>query len=490
MIGNYDFSGFENPYENFRTSELGEGLARTLRLARHHQVPVLVIVEGWESSGKGHVINELIRELDPRACKVSVFENPTDEERERPFLWRFWRRIPRKGHMAVFDRSFYFQVMHDLEKSRKSLERDIGDISSIERELYDDDMVVVKFFLHQKEKTQKKRIEELRKDPDRLFLLSERDEAQYDDYQGYLEHFDRILKQSDFPFSPWHVVSTEDQKSAAKMVIGLVEEKVREGIDRKLGKANGGRHPVREYVLGDRPLDRVDLGLSLEESDYEKELKKLQLEARKVAYRMYTKGIPGILVFEGMDAAGKGGAIARLTRWMDPRGYEVVSTAAPDGTERQYHYLWRFYRDFPGKGRIAIFDRSWYGRVMVERIEGFAAMEEWDRAYGEINDMERHLANAGALVLKFFLYIDKDEQLRRFEDRTREPDKVHKITDEDWRNREKWDAYLDAMNEMLVRTDTSWAPWIIVEGQDKRHARVKVLKEFIRQGEKMLEEKG
>ncbi|HHX55006.1 MAG TPA: hypothetical protein GX705_01500, partial [Clostridiales bacterium] len=202
--------------------------------------------------------------------------------------------------------------------------------------------------------------------------------------------------------------------------------------------------------------------------------------------QFYIKGIPCVLAFEGMDAAGKGGAIERLTRYMDPRGYEVIPTSAPDETEISYNYLWRFYRDFPNKGRISIFDRSWYGRVMVERIEGFAEEAEWKRAYNEINQMEKHLNNFGTLVLKFFVCIDKDEQLERFKDREQEANKLYKITDEDWRNRDKWDEYIIAMNEMLVRTNTEYAPWIIVEGNDKQHARLKVLEKFIEYGRKIL----
>ena len=187
-----------------------------------------------------------------------------------------------------------------------------------------------------------------------------------------------------------------------------------------------------------------------------------------------------------MDAAGKGGAIERLTRYMDPRGYEVIPTSAPDETELSYNYLWRFYRDFPNNGKISIFDRSWYGRVMVERIEGFAREDEWKRAYDEINQMEKHLNNFGTLVLKFFVCIDKDEQLVRFKDREQEANKLYKITDEDWRNRDKWDEYIVAMNEMLVRTNTEYAPWIIVEGNDKQYARLKVLESFIEYGRKIL----
>lgn len=195
-----------------------------------------------------------------------------------------------------------------------------------------------------------------------------------------------------------------------------------------------------------------------------------------------------VLGFEGCDAGGKGGAIKRLTEAMDPRGYVVNPTAAPSAVEKNHHYLWRFWKDMPKAGHVAIFDRTWYGRVMVERIEGFCTKEEWQRAYKEINDMEAHLAHSGAIVLKFWMHIDKDEQERRFKERMENPEKQWKITDEDWRNREKWDQYEEAVNEMVIRTSTSYAPWIIVEGNDKYYARVKVLESVVTAIERRLKE--
>jgi len=261
-----------------------------------------------------------------------------------------------------------------------------------------------------------------------------------------------------------------------------------EGIDRILGQKNGGIRYARNYIPSQKPLEKIDLGLTLTEEEYDKRKDALQIEAQRIAFQLYTKGIPTILVFEGVDAAGKGGAIERLTREMDPRGYEVITTSAPNELEQQYHYLWRFYRNFPKKGDIKIFDRSWYGRVLVERVEGFATEKEWDRAYEEINQMETQLTKFGTLVIKFFLYIDKEEQLKRFKDRENEPDKVYKLTDEDWRNREKWDEYIAAMNEMLDRTSTPQAPWNIVAGMDKKYARINVLETFIEQATKKLNE--
>lgn len=487
MIKKFDFDKFKSPYGKAKRSELGERLAKLQRLVKSKKVPVLIIIDGWESSGKGYVLNDLIKELDPRSYKVSVFEKPKDEEKERSFLWRFWNRIPKKGDIAIFDRSFYYKVMSQLNIDPDELKRDIKDISSIEKQLIDDGTIIIKYFLHIKEKTQKDRIHELREHKYSEFMVTHRDIEQNEYYEDFCNHFDNILKLSSFKYSRWNIISGENLKAASKAILGTTIDLIQDGLERLEVKGDNCCDYIRKYEAKARPLNNVDLSLTIKQDYYESKLKKLQKEAQKVVYKLYTKGIPGIIVFEGMDASGKGGAIQRLTEYMDPRGYYVIPTSAPDETERQYHYLWRFYRDFPAKGNIAIFDRSWYGRVLVERIEGFADVCEWDRAYEEINHMEKHLHNFGTFIIKFLIYIDNDEQLRRFKDRENESDKAYKITSEDWRNREKWDSYIEAMNEMLVRTDTEYAPWIVVEGQDKKYARIKVLQEFIKQAKSYLE---
>ena len=202
---------------------------------------------------------------------------------------------------------------------------------------------------------------------------------------------------------------------------------------------------------------------------------------------LYRRQIPVIIGFEGWDAGGKGGAIKRLTEKMDPRGFTVNTTAAPNDYEKAHHYLWRFWKNVPKKGHVAVYDRTWYGRVMVERIEGFCTKKEWQRAFKEINDMEAQFVQSGAIVLKFWMQIDKEEQRKRFEERQKNPEKQWKITEEDWRNRDKWDAYEEAVNEMLIRTSTPEAPWVIVEGNCKYYARIKVLEVVIEAIEKRLE---
>ena len=235
-------------------------------------------------------------------------------------------------------------------------------------------------------------------------------------------------------------------------------------------------------------LERLDLTLATERDEYDNQLKVLQAELHELAFQIYAQKRPVVIVFEGMDASGKGGTIKRLTERIDPRGYVVWPISAPSGEDKERHYLYRFWRRLPEQGQIAIFDRSWYGRVLVERLEGYCTEEDWRRAYSEINQFERQLTDAGTVVFKFWMHISKQEQLRRFRERVRTNYKTWKITDEDWRNREKWDAYEAAVNEMLVRTSTDYAPWTIVEGNNKYYARLKVLKTVIEMFEKRLKD--
>ncbi len=226
-------------------------------------------------------------------------------------------------------------------------------------------------------------------------------------------------------------------------------------------------------------LSTVDLSLTLDEEKYKQSLVKYQLALNKLAYQIYTQQRPVVIVFEGWDAAGKGGAIRRITEKIDPRGFAVYPIAAPKGDDATHHYLWRFWRRLPETGQIAIFDRSWYGRVMVERIEGFCTEAEWKRAYREINSFERQLVDSGAVIFKFWLHIDQEEQLRRFESRSGDERRSWKLTDEDWRNREKWGLYEEAVNDMLLKTSTLTAPWTVIEGNDKLHARIKILRTLV-----------
>jgi polyphosphate kinase 2 (PPK2 family) len=228
-------------------------------------------------------------------------------------------------------------------------------------------------------------------------------------------------------------------------------------------------------------LRTIDLSKSLTKEEYVRDLIRYQLQLRALAYQLYVQKRPLVIVYEGWDAGGKGGNIKRITEKLDPRGYEVYPIAAPKGEDQTHHYLWRFWRRLkpPDEKQILFFDRSWYGRVMVERLEGFCTEEEWKRAYREINEFERQLADFGTILAKFWIHISQGEQLRRFESRQETPYKAWKLTDEDWRNRQKWDSYEEAINDMLLKTSTLTAPWTIVEGNCKWYARVKALRTLV-----------
>jgi AMP-polyphosphate phosphotransferase len=226
-------------------------------------------------------------------------------------------------------------------------------------------------------------------------------------------------------------------------------------------------------------LETLDLSRTLAREKYVTEITRRQIQLRELSWQIYAKKRPVMVAFEGWDAAGKGGAIKRITEKMDPRGYVVYPISAPQGEDKARHYLYRFWRRMPERGQIAIFDRTWYGRVLVERVEGFAEAQAWKRAYKEINSFERQLRDFGTILVKFWIHISPEEQLRRFEERRRIGYKAWKLTEEDWRNREKWERYQEAVEEMLVKTSTRTAPWILVEGNDKYWARVRILTRLV-----------
>jgi len=447
------------------------------------KVPVVIVFEGWEAAGKGTVINELILPLDPRGFKVHSTFAPNEEESLRPFLWRFWTKTPARGRIAVFDRSWYRRVLNervDGDVKKKNLDKVLGDINSFEKQLADDGCLIIKFFLHISRKEQKKRFEKLQKDPATEWRVDKADIRQNKKYKKYTEAIEDMLARTNKPCARWHVVAANDRRYAAKNVYETVLKAFEKAVKRAQSRPGVKKKKKRTSRARRSVLDRVDLSLSLEREEYRQKLEKLQDEVRILEHEIYRRRIPVVIVYQGWDAAGKGGNIRRLTAKMDPRGYEAIPVSAPNDIEKAHHYLWRFWKEIPKAGHITIFDRSWYGRVMVERVEGFCSPAEWERAFGEINQMEEHLTNFGTILLKFWLQIDPDEQLRRFKARQKTPHKRWKITDEDWRNREKIDQYTVAIEEMLRRTSTDYAPWTIVESNCKWYARVKVLKEVTR----------
>lgn len=493
-----------------RMDELQPKLAYLQRACKELKIPVMVIFEGFDAAGKGTLINKMIEPLDPRGFAVHATALETMEEKMHPFLWRFWTKLPARGRIAIFDRSWYRRLMMDRfdgVTTEEQLEYTYGEIRSFEKELTDDGMVIIKFFAYISQKEQKKRFEKLLSDKKTAWRVNEGDLERNRKYDRYLAINEEMLEKTDADYAPWNILECTDREyAAAKMtdlLVTILERAVADqkeklaakrqeaaAADNDAGKSgtadtaeNGMRQDLTSSVLAG-----VNLSCSMDKDTYKTELAKWQRKLAKLHNELYKYRVPVVLAFEGWDAGGKGGAIKRLTQALDPRGYVVNPVASPTDEERAHHYLWRFWRNVPKDGHVAIFDRSWYGRVMVERIEGFCSKEEWQRAYREMNEMEEQFANHGCIVIKFWMHIDKDEQERRFKERQENPAKQWKITDEDWRNRAKWDEYEKAVDEMLIRTSTTHAPWVIVEANSKYYARIKVLRTVVEAIEARLKE--
>ena len=468
-------------------------LAKLQRECKALGIPVIIVFEGLGASGKGLQISKLIYPLDPRGFQVFAVKRATEEEQMHPFLWRFWTKTPQKGRIAIFDTSWYRKVSLDRFENKMSgeeLNYAYQEINTFERTLADDGTVLIKFFLDISQKEQKKRFDKLLESKETAWRVSKQDIKRNKEYDQYKQMNEEMLEKTESAYAPWTIIEAHDRRFAtAKIyatVIRRLKEKIEELQESRLAeetrKDTGGEkaeEKLDKKFLESSTLSKADLSLAYTKEEYKEKLKKLQDRMAILHSELYRRRIPVVLGFEGWDAGGKGGAIKRLTEPMDPRGYMVSPTASPSATEKSHHYLWRFWNAMPKDGHITIFVRTWYGRVMVERIEGFCTREEWKRAYREINDMEAHLAHSGAIVLKFWMQIDKDEQERRFKERMENPEMQWKITDEDWRNREKWDQYEEAVNEMIIKTSTSYAPWIIVEGNNKYYARIKVLEAVV-----------
>ena len=474
--------------------EAEEKLGLLQRECKDAGIPVILVFEGMGAAGKGVQINRLIQALDPRGFDVYACDRPTEDEQMRPFLWRYWTKTPAKGRIAVFDRSWYRSVQVDrfdgLTREDK-LGDAYQDILSFEKQLCDDGTVIMKFFLYIDKDEQKKRFKKLEGSKETSWRVTEEDWNRNKDFDRYLKMNEEMLEKTDTDYAPWVIIEAVDKDYAALKIVSTVMDRLEYELEHRRpedGKQAQRQESKTRERFKNGVLSGIDLSKSLTEEEYKTRLKKLQKRLAELHSELYRLRIPVVIGFEGWDAGGKGGAIKRLTSNLDPRGYRVNPTAAPNDIEKVHHYLWRFWNSVPKAGHIAIFDRTWYGRVMVERIEGFCSEAQWRRAYQEINEMESHMANAGAVVLKFWLHIDKDEQERRFKERQANPAKQWKITDEDWRNREKWDQYEEAVNEMLIRTSTTYAPWIVVEGNDKRYARVKVLQTVVDALEKKIKE--
>lgn len=478
-----------NEKMDYFSSKLGE-LQRACRAAK---IPVVILFEGWRGAQRSVIINHMMQQMDARGFRVYSASKMADEEMDQPLFEPFWRQLPANGNMAVYYRSWYYlknEYTFDRDAEQvKRINTTYEHINAFEKQLTDDNYVLLKFFVHVSEKQLKINVQKAEKTYGKGWNKVSESDDDFVDYQRYLEIYEKMFIDTDKPNAHWYLIAGDDTRFAEVSIFDVIVQRLElalvEAEERKLAGKQDNRLPRTEIY---DVLSKVDLSKAIAKAEYKEKLDKYQSKLSVLQYEMYKKGIPSVFGFEGWDAGGKGGAIRRLTAALDPLGYSVNPVAAPNIVEKSFHYLWRFWTHFPKRGEIAIFDRTWYGRVMVERIEGFATQDEWSRAYAEINEMESQWAEYGTVIGKFWLQIDQDEQYKRFKEREQNPGKEWKITNEDWRNREKWPAYEAAVNEMLVRTSTDHAPWTIVEGNNKYYARLKVLKTVIDMFEKRLKD--
>ncbi|WP_300729814.1 polyphosphate:AMP phosphotransferase [Pseudomonas sp.] len=449
-------------------------------LQQQKRAAVIVLINGIEGAGKGETVKLLSEWMDPRLIEVRTFERQTDEEMAHPPAWRYWRQLPAKGRMGVLFGNWYSQMLqgrvHGLFKDAV-LDQAITAAERLEKMLCDEGAVIVKFWFHLSKKQMKARLKALKDDPLHSWRISPLDWQQSEIYDRFVRFGERVIRRTSRDYAPWNIVEGVDPNYRSLTVGKILLESLQAALDIPKTK-NRPSHvpPLLESLDGLTLLDCLDLTRRLEKDDYQEQLitEQARLSGLMRDKRMSRHAL--VAVFEGNDAAGKGGAIRRVAGALDPRQYRIVPIAAPSEDERAQPYLWRFWRQIPARGAFTIFDRSWYGRVLVERVEGFCTQADWMRAYGEINEFEEQLSHAGVVVVKFWLAIDKDTQLERFQERETIPFKRFKITEEDWRNREKWDQYRAAVCDMVDRTSTEISPWTLIEANDKRWARVKVLR--------------
>jgi polyphosphate:AMP phosphotransferase len=481
----------------FEAAELGHRIAKSVfdrtvpglrsdlldaqyRLKENGTFPVIVLISGVRGAGKGETVNLLNAWMDPRHIHTRAFDAPSDEERDRPPMWRYWKALPPKGRIGILFGSWYTAPIIDRvfrRTGRRDLATSIGEIVRFERMLADEGALLLKFWFHLSKAAQRRRLKALRSDPETRWRVTKRDRDFFRKYDRFYRISEETLRATSTADAPWIVVEGTDPRYRS-LTVG---QALLDAMKRRLETPSRRRRPVSDAAPMSRPIDGrdvlggLDLSRALTDKAYKTGLVARQGRVNRLTRHPKFPRLSVALAFEGMDAAGKGSTIRRVTAALDARLYTVVPVAAPTDEERAQPYLWRFWRALPRKGKVTIFDRTWYGRVLVERIEGFCPEADWRRAYAEIVDFEEQLARANVVLCKFWLQISPDEQLRRFRERARTRFKRFKITPEDWRNRRKWDLYQSAAADMIERTSTRDAPWTLVEANDKKFARVKVL---------------
>lgn len=487
-----------------RIPTLRTELLETQRQLTSARFSVIVVFAGVDGAGKGETVNLLNEWMDPRWIVTRAYGEPSDEERERPEHWRYWRDLPPKGRIGLFLSSWYSRPVLDRVYGRSrtaDLDRQLERIAGFERTLTDDGALILKFWMHLAKSAQKKRLRTLERDPITRWRVTKRQWQHWRMYDKFVAAAERALRRTSTIEAPWTIVEGVDEAYRSLTVARSIRDAIRKALVQRRGErqtvklAGGSGRQARRMTTGQSGsqsataaqmrgsaaaaltiLSSLDMSQAASKNAFATDLEKYQGRLNLLQRKAEQKGVSMILVFEGLDAAGKGGAIRRVTGALDARSYQVIPIAAPTDEERAHHYLWRFWRHLSRAGRLTIFDRSWYGRVLVERVEGFATEREWRRAYSEIDEFEEQLVDHGIVLVKYWVHISQDEQFRRFKEREKARYKQWKLTDEDWRNRAKWADYERAVNDMVERTSTRLAPWTLVEGNDKYFARLKVLK--------------
>jgi polyphosphate:AMP phosphotransferase len=470
---------------NKRVPSLRTELLEVQEALKQADFPVIVLISGVDGAGKGDTINLLNEWLDPRYVRTFAFGPMSDEERERPLYWRFWRSLPARGRIGLYVGSWYSQPIADrvTEKLNEAeLDASLLRIKTFEKGLIDDGALIIKLWLHLSHDAQAARLKKLESDPKTAWRVTKQDKKHLKHYQEFRSIAERTLRETSTGEAPWIIVEGADPRYRGLTVGQHILDRVRQHLHKQaqqcvsLPPSSSEALPalIRPLTL----LSHLEMSKKLPKKEYKQQLEKLQGRLHLLARTAHEKQISSVIVLEGWDAGGKGGLIRRIIPALDARNYQIIPIAAPSDEELAHHYLWRFWRHIPRAGQVTVYDRSWYGRVLVERVEGYAKTDEWMRAYAEINDFEEQLSDHGTVLLKFWLHIDKAEQLRRFKAREKITYKQYKITEDDYRNRERWDDYEHAVNDMVERTSTEYAPWILIEGNDKPYARIKALKAY------------
>ncbi|MEO6005125.1 MAG: polyphosphate:AMP phosphotransferase [Opitutus sp.] len=476
-----------------RALRLREELIRLQLDLKKAPFKVLLILAGPEGAGRGNLLNTLAEWLDPRGVETFSNHPETDEEREHPHQWRFWRNLPGMGRIGLYVGSWYTETLREEARGKRALTQVVEEaerIRDFEQLLADGGTLIIKVWLQISKKAQGRRLRTLRSDPELAWRVTDEDWHHHQIYDRLALTAKLIRTKTDLPGARWTIVDAEDERARDLAVAQMILTRFRQQQKRVAAPQRAARPRVTRTLrpAGLKRLQSLPLSQEMSEADYDA-LRETALGRLSRAVRRALQARRSIVfVFEGWDAAGKGGAIRRLTSAIDPRDYRVVPVAKPTEEEKHAHYLWRFWRDMPRDGRVVVFDRSWYGRVLVERIEGFCATEEWKRAFAEINAMEQELVRHGTIVIKYWLHISHVMQLRRFRDREATPHKAHKLNAEDWRNRKKRADYEIAIGDMLALTDRKKAPWYLVPADNKRFARIDVLRSAARHIELALED--